>query len=624
MSSRTTWFWILTAAALFAFIYFIPAPAPKSPVPVLPSFQAASVSSIQILPKGHQLEIRAERTNVSWHLTRPISYPAQSAAITNLLFALQNLVPDTAIPETELTNRFNADEEFGFTDPQFTLTFQPELSLRVGKLTPPGDQVYLQVVGDVNGIIYVVDSELLKLIPNSANEWRDRTLVNFQDLAFDRIAITNGSQALVLQRESTNSPFAMIYPISSRADNSKLQTALEQLRDLRIAQFISDDPKTETESLGLRPPGFELSFAQGTNLVTWLQFGKSPTNDSNQIFGRRVNLNSIVTVPNEPLAPWRFGNVNEFRDPYLVSLSSNLDSIEICGDEHFCLQRQPDDHWRVLPEDFEADTTVVDDFLTRLVGLKIIEFVKDLVPEKALPNYGLASPSRQYFLKFSSGTSSSEASVPSDTDSTPSANASAASETVADPISTNPPVVLSFGSTNSDDHVFVRRSDETSVYAVRADDLSPLPSTSSHFRERRLWHFNADDLASVVIRQDGQERELVRNGAYQWSLGSHAQGTLEPLAIEETVRDFIKTSVGAWLPPGQNAREYCDLTNHCRQFTFILKNGNSASLKLGGQAPSGLPFGAVTREDGQIWLFEFTNSRASASLCRDIMNFLSP
>jgi hypothetical protein len=117
---------------------------------------------------------------------------------------------------------------------------------------------------------------------------------------------------------------------------------------------------------------------------------------------------------------------------------------------------------------------------------------------------------------------------------------------------------------------------------------------------------------------------LVRTGQYQWSLGAHSKGAVEPLAVEETARGLIQTSVGAWLPPGRNARQYCDLTNHCRQLTFILKNGDSASLKIGGQAPSGLPYGAVTREDGQIWLFEFANSKASASLCRDLINFLSP
>ena len=81
MSSRTIWFWLIAAAALFAFIKFRPVREPQSPLPVLPSFQAAAVSSIQILPKGHQLEIRAERTNDLWRLTRPISYPAQTAAI---------------------------------------------------------------------------------------------------------------------------------------------------------------------------------------------------------------------------------------------------------------------------------------------------------------------------------------------------------------------------------------------------------------------------------------------------------------------------------------------------------------------------------------------------------------
>src|SRR5882762_5326734 len=74
MTSRANWFWISTAAALFAFIFFYERHAhkpPAGPVRLLANFKSAAVTSVQVRPEG-QLEIRAERTNGTWMLTQPL------------------------------------------------------------------------------------------------------------------------------------------------------------------------------------------------------------------------------------------------------------------------------------------------------------------------------------------------------------------------------------------------------------------------------------------------------------------------------------------------------------------------------------------------------------------------
>ena len=137
-------------------------------------------------------------------------------------------------------------------------------------------------------------------------------------LAFDRLAVTNGTKVFELRRDGTNKLWRMVYPLQARANNPKAEQSLQTLQSVRVRQFVSDDPKADLEAFGLQPPELEVALGQGTNTVARLQFGKSPTNDTRLVYARRLGLNAIVAVRKDLLAPW-YAQVNDFRDPFLVT-----------------------------------------------------------------------------------------------------------------------------------------------------------------------------------------------------------------------------------------------------------------------------------------------------------------
>src|SRR5207249_12134623 len=165
------------------------------------------------------------------------------------------------------------------------------------------------------------------------------------------------------------------------------------------SQFITEDPKADLEALGLRPPELELAFGQGTNVLARLQFGK--TNDAGQVYSKRLGLDTVVTVSNDLVAPWR-SSVNDSRAQHLISPDRVVESIEIVGPETFSLQRQTNDAWRVLPQNIPADGSLVTDLLAVLSGAAI-DFVQDKVTESGLTEYGLAAPVRRYILRSAPG-----------------------------------------------------------------------------------------------------------------------------------------------------------------------------------------------------------------------------
>jgi hypothetical protein len=597
MNSRNTCILVILAAGLFAFIYFFESRI-KAPEPVvekvLPGFKAGEVTSIQIQPMK-QDAIRVERTNGAWQLAKPVVYPAQSIAVDDFLQALEQLSPHTRISAQELKGRHNVEEEYGLDAPQATIVIQQgddQRILKLGHLTPPGDEVYLQVVG-MEGIEVVTADFLNKFVPRQANDWRDTAFVNVKGPAFDRVAVANGAKAFELQRNPVNKLWRMTRPIPARADNPKIEDLLFKLQNLRVNRFETDDPKPDLESLGLQPPELELALDQGTNHFTF-QFGKSPTNDESLIYARRNGQNTIVLVSRELLAPWR-SDYAEFRDPHLASLSSGLPDrieVEIAPADKFTVEWQTNGGWRVSGsqcQDFMADGKLMREFVENIARLQVVPFngqfaVKEVVTKSDLPNYGLAPPALRYILRQSIS------------------NATGMTNLVLAELDFSAP---------RDTNIFACRGDlpeETSVYAVRPADVQKLPVSGLQLRERRVWNFAPADVTLLTLRVNGKSVSLLHKGRFKWDVPPGSIGIFDSIPVESGVEDLAEVlDVEAWVACGDQNRAQYGFTDNCTQISLEV-NGAGGPQKLtldfGGQSPRGLRYAAV-KLDGQNWIFEF-------------------
>jgi len=588
MNFKNQWFWLLIGVGLLGFILVhrqFKQPEQSGPGKVIRDLRPSAVTEVQVRPQG-QLEIRAKRATAAWELTAPVVYPAQSASIDHLLQALANLRAVTFITAAELKNQPKADEDYGFTNPQASLIIrQPEkqFQILIGTLTAPGDQVFVQLIGVE--AVHVVDAEILKLIPRSPDDWRDTAVLRLKNLTFDHIGINHAGRPLRFQRVGND--WRMTAPIEARADNARIQECLQRLDGLEVSRYVSDDANADLESFGLQPADLEITLQDGTNTIALLQFGKSPTNKLEQIFARRSSHNSILAVPKEPLVLWR-GSARDFREAHLISETDGVNAMEIQGREPFALQQQTNNTWRVMPQNFPADSALVRDVLTNLAGMQIVEFTKDVVTPIDFTNYGLAAPISRYILKAPQ-------------------TASATNLILAE---------LNFGATEGD-HIFVRRSDETSVYAVNKKDFERLPVAPLQMRERQIWSFSENEVTQLTIRQQGKVRQIQRKGAHNWTLAAGSQGMINDLAVEESVRPLCRLSAAAWVARGEQDRERCGLGENCLQLTLDLKNGEKRTVSFGSAVPNEGVYAGVQLE-GEFWIFEF-----SAALYRFVSLYLT-
>ena len=574
MNSKNTWLLLALAALLGGFIFawekYIAGPA-RVPMLMLPGLDPKTITSIQVRASS-QPELLAQRTNGTWQLLKPLVYPARAENIEALLAMLGSVQPDRFLSAHELVGQTSAEADFGFDKPLATVTLftgPARKQIIIGSRTAPGDQVFVEVVG-IPGV-HLVSTNLLAAFPQSPGDWRDTALLDWKSLAYDRVLVNNGARVTELQRNPTNGQWRLVRQ-KARADGLLVNELLKRLQTVRVAQFVIDNPQADLDAYGLQTPDLDIAFASGTNTTAALHFGKSPTSNTNLVYARRSGLDSVVTVPRELLVPWR-ATAADFYDRHLVTLRTVPESIEVVGQDRFTLERQTNNVWRVLPQNFIADTNYVNQFILALVQLQVEQFVKDVVIESALTNYGLATPQRKYLL------------TPASADT----NASV--------------VQLMFGS-SKDGNVFARRADEDSVYAVKQADFDLLPAASWELRDRRIWNFSETDVARVLIEQDGRKRELIHNGTNVWSIAQGPTVTVNAVAIEETAHRIGDLSAAFWTARGQIDRAAYGFTNPVHRLTFELKDGAKHEVEFGGTAPSQFPYAIVTL-DGESWLCEF-------------------
>lgn len=575
MNSKTTWICVAVAALVFAFIFFVDVPLRRKlnaarSTEIFPTFKTNAAVRIDIWRAGGNF-ISVVRTNNSWLLTKPFVYPAAAEQVEALLNALAGLNWQTQITAAELKDHPKAQEEFGFDAPLASVSVENgDVNLQLGANTPVGQQVYAQVVGSPE--IYVIDSEFLKSLPRTANDWRDPYLFRFS------------SRINTIKSRSGNKSFSLVFTNGSwrlpqaRADNEKISKLLEKTAEIQVARFESDDPQADLEQFGLQAPEMELSFAYDTNVLATLLVGKTPTNDASVVFAKLQNQNYIYRIPKDTLAQWR-APVTNFVDRHLVSLTTNdfsrIAQMDIRGAETFSLLRSGEKWTLPGAPDFPVDSDLVREVLKTLSRAEV-DIEKDVVTDFA--SYGLAPPALEYTLKKFGAESNS---------------------IVAQ---------IDFG-TNQPGKVFVRRLDEYSdtVNSIRPEEYQRLPRATWQFRDRHIWNFTTNEVASVTIHQNGRERKIIRNAKNEWSFAAGSQGILNTFAFDEAMFRLGHLKAVFWVSPDDKNPEHYGFKKADHRIEIELRRGGKTqmlSLEFGDFLEYGTRY-AATMLDGSRAIFEF-------------------
>jgi len=585
VNRKSTSFLVLVALVLLAYILVFerrapsPAQLAQQARQLLPGFDPAQVTGVEII-RSNNVVVRAERRLDQWQLLNP-PYPAQSVLIEDWLNTLGGQTRRAVLSATDVQTQPGGLAALGLAEPIARVTIQQgarRIQLRLGGRAALGERGYLQFVGDDQ--VIATESALWDRLPPTASEWRDPVFVNLAGLRFDRVSVQSGSRGFEVQREGTNRLWRVTQPRLARADNGRIDQLWLRLQTVHVAEFVNDFPGADLEPYGLQTPELSVVFAQGTNPVLSVEFGRSPTNAPTLVYARRSLSGGIVLVPKALLEALAIP-YTQLLDLQLLEVPlTNLSRMEARAVEEFALAKQTNGTWRVIePRDLPADPAFVQVFLNRLKALRIARIEKEVVTDFDLPNYGLANPAQQYRFFVPDGA----------------------------PTPTNRLLVrLDFG-TNRADEVFVRRSDENPVYVLKRDDLQFFPLAAFELRDRRIWSFTTNEVSGITLQIGGETRKLQRSPIGEWTFAPGSQGIVNTFALEEAVFWLGQLWARAWVAQGGENLDRYGIPQINHKLTVELNGTNAAknlTVEFGARSPTGGPFAVTTLESGPV-VFEF-------------------
>lgn len=262
-------------------------------------FDPVNVRRVKVRRRSER--IVAERSDGSWLIKEPVVLPANPKAVEKTLEGLSTLEVKRFLSE-------DAAEwaSFGRTNPPLQMTLQladgSVQTLNVFDTPKEEDRILVSVSGEPGAM--EVAPEFLENVPQSAFDWRDRRVADFQRTETTHIEIRFGDTSIVLEKRE-NEGWFLVRPETAKADDSRLEDLLFRLDSLEATRFIEGATRRLAQ-YGLDRPSLTLVF-KGSSARPFeriLRFGKR-RGDEIPVLSNRSG--EVGMVPASAIAGWMEG-----------------------------------------------------------------------------------------------------------------------------------------------------------------------------------------------------------------------------------------------------------------------------------------------------------------------------
>lgn len=467
--------------------------------------EARDLTHLEIVRTNQTIVL--DKAGDRWDIKQPLAVRASASAVSSVLDELEFAERTRGLSEKDVASAKLAD--FGFEPPRLRLTVQGKkqpVTLLVGGETPTKDALYVRVEGRKG--IDVADKSIYDRLNKNLDDLRDRVVVDFVPAAATRVEIKSADRVIELTKSvATNvEPHWVISrPLAARADQNKVSELLSALSNLRVMDFVSDDPK-DIHTYQLEESLHEVTVWTGETGRTLL-LGRSPTNDTAKVYAKLRSADSVFTVPTAGTEKFSL-QVNDLRDRRVLSFrEADVRDIELLrGTDKIHLARGDQGWTLTAPVPVAAEDALVRQWLAQLGDLAIKQFTADVATD--LDKYGLAVPTASVTLLGAA---------------------------------TNVLAQLLVGATD-DTHLlrYVKRADEPFVYGVTSNIVEWLPASPLALRTRRLTELKPEQITQLTLQRAASEVKLDRASDGKWRLTEPAQGVLDNDALARLLDAFCQ------------------------------------------------------------------------------------
>jgi hypothetical protein len=374
----TNWMLLLSAVLLGGFIMIFERGSENSHQQAQRTRTVFSVypeSIEQIVLERDGIQIECTKIAGVWRLTKPADAPVDSGMVEKMIAGLTRVERGELITAETLRERNLTPAAYGFDAPRARITFKNNRGVftwLVGRDAPVGKTLYVMLAG--GGDIIAAPRTLINLIPKDPSWIRDRTLFSGEIAAVRGLDLRRTGGFLQL-RLPENNGWVMQQPHAGRVDSQSMHTLLGKIFSGRIIDFISD-AKVDLTAYGLEKPAYELTVFTQDERTQTLLVGKPLSDKPETRYAKRVESDSVFTVPVEwvkecevDAGPLRSRQVLGFQADRITAIQL------VCGEQQIGLLRT-NTQWQVVrPVRWDADAEQADAVLKALAGAVVEEFI---------------------------------------------------------------------------------------------------------------------------------------------------------------------------------------------------------------------------------------------------------
>lgn len=203
-----------------------------------------------------EYEVELHRSGEGWVLSSPRDAPAHDAMVRQTLSRLRALEQGDLITPADMRERGQTLADFGLDVPSAVFVLEDsrgEREYRVGNPNPLGTELFVKEAAGHN--IMLVSSDLLDILPRSADALRDRRLLTLSPGSVATLSLVDPRRVLRLERQGA--AWKIVEPGSYTGDVPAVLNLIERISLARIEHF-PDTPNDTAAELGLSPPLYEI------------------------------------------------------------------------------------------------------------------------------------------------------------------------------------------------------------------------------------------------------------------------------------------------------------------------------------------------------------------------------
>jgi hypothetical protein len=377
--------------------------------------QNSLVLPLGLVDKTTQINIEGENalnnwslekdSNENWRITQPISWPANTYAVSRILDQLKSLEWETSFSIEDLEKSGQSLADYGLEHPQATLSLHAgdqTVRIRMGQSTKIGNRIY--ILSPDSNSVYVINQSLFDAISVDMQNLRNPAIFDIPLYETRALSIQAGdANAIRVLLSRRGHDWVFEAPIRTGADPLRVETYLNALLSGEAVSFVGTDLAKQQ----LDTPSARIA-VEGNNRRQVLILGSSFLNANGEklTYARRNDSESIFTIPSRILEPLLNAQETLRERKFNYFDIKQITALDISsGDQSTHLQKLETGKWQIRKNgdalaSWDVDADIIKNLLNRLAYMEAERFVSDAPAEADLTTFGFDSPQRTVNLKF--------------------------------------------------------------------------------------------------------------------------------------------------------------------------------------------------------------------------------